>query len=148
MGSIQITIVIAYFALLTTLILYLRRSKTFEDFAVASRSIPGLIIFGTLSANFIGPGYTMGLTAKGFTDGYVWFFIFSAFSIQTLLVGLVIAPKLPKFTSAYTVGDVMGYYYGTLAKIITGIISVFFCAGIVAVVAKAGGLTFNVFTGI
>jgi len=81
----------------------------------------------------------MGLANKAAASGYVWFFIFLAFSLQTLLVGYFIAPRLRSFPKAYTIGDIMGYRYGKLVKYISGALSILLCAGIVGAIANASG---------
>jgi len=118
------------------------------DYAVGSRQIPGGIIFATLSATFIGPGYVMGLANKAADKGYIWLLIFLAFSLQTILVGFFVAPKLRQFEGAYTLGDVMGKRYGRLVQLISGILSVLLCAGLVGAISKASGDIISGFTGI
>jgi len=147
MTTIDWLILVIYFALILYFILRIRKARTVDDFAVGSRQIPKGIIFATISANFIGPGYSMGLVNKAANSGIIWFFIFAAFSLQTVLVGIFLAPKINKFSKAYTVGDVMGYRYGKLAKIFTGIMSFAYCAGVVGLIAKASGEIIHGLTG-
>lgn len=139
---------IVYFIGLVGIVLFTRKARSMEDFAVGSRQIPGGIIFATLSATFIGPGYSMGLANKAGYNGYIWLLIFLAFSLQTLLVGYFVAPRLRQFQNAYTLGDVMGYRYGKLVKIISGILSVALSAGFVGVIAKAAGDIISSITGL
>ncbi len=128
------------------------RSRFFKismsQYAVDNRSIAGYIVFFSLAASFIGPGYTIGIAEQGFLHGFNYLLILIAFTAQTLLVGYFIAPKLRKYDGAYTVGDIMGYHYGRSTRFITGIISLLFCAGIVGVIARVGGLLMQNFFGI
>lgn len=140
-------IFVGYFLALIGIAFYSRISKSMEEFAVGSRSIPAGVIFATLSATFIGPGYTMGLANKAGSDGYVWLFIFLAFSLQTIFVGYYLAPKLNKFNGAYTIGDIMGLRYGKNVKIITGVISVAVTTGIFGIFVKAYGDIIHYATG-
>ncbi|MBK9317794.1 MAG: hypothetical protein IPM91_02410 [Bacteroidetes bacterium] len=121
----------------------IKRAKSIEDFAVGSRQIPSSIVFASLAANAIGPGYSMGLANKAAADGYIWFVIFLAFSLQTLLVGYFVAPRLRAFSNAYTIGDIMGYRYGKLVKYISGLLSILLCAGFVGAIANASGNIIN-----
>jgi SSS family solute:Na+ symporter len=140
MIGIDWVMLILYFVVLIFMGITAARScKTMDDFAIAGHKVPATVIFATLSASFIGAGYTMGTAAKGFSSGIGFLLIICAFSIQTTLVGIFIAPRLREYENAYTIGDVMGYHYGPLAKLLTGIISLIFCAGIVGVVARASG---------
>ena len=65
-----------YLALTFLVVVYARSAKSFKEFAVGGRQIPGAILFATLSATIIGPGYSMGLANKASQDGYIWFTIY------------------------------------------------------------------------
>ena len=147
MSIIDWIVLVAYLLTIIYFIFKIKKAKTVDDFAVGSRQIPKGIIFATLSANFIGPGYSMAIVNNAASTGIIWFFIFAAFSLQTILIGKYVAPKITQFTKAYTVGDVMGYKYGKVAKIFTGIMSFAFCAGVVGVISKAAGEIVNGLTG-
>lgn len=147
MSVIDWIVLVIYFAAITFFVIKIRKAKTIADFAVGSRQIPKGILFATLSATFIGPGYSMGLVNKAADSGIMWFFIFLAFSLQTVLVGFFIAPKISKFTDAYSIGDVMGLKYGKTIKIVTGILSIAYCAGVVGIISKASGFIINGLTG-
>ena len=149
MFGIDWVMMVLYFVILVFMgIAAMRSLKTMDDFAIAGHKVPSIVVFATLSASFIGAGYTMGTAAKGFIAGIGFLFIIGAFSIQTTLVGIFVAPKLREYENAYTIGDVMGYHFGPLARLLTGIISVIFCIGIVGVVARASGFVINSLTGI
>jgi len=148
MQNFDWVVLVVYFIGMIGIVLLNRKARTMSDFAVGSRQIPGSIIFATLSATFIGPGYSMGLANKAGEIGYIWLMIFFAFSLQTLLVGYFVAPKLRQFNKAYTLGDVMGYRYGKLVKIISGVLSVALSAGFVGVIAKASGDIISSITGL
>jgi len=90
----------------------------------------------------------MGLANKAADKGYIWLIVFLAFSLQTILIGYFVAPKLRQFSKAYTLGDVMGYRYGKLVKVISGIMSVVLSAGFVGAIAKASGDIISAFTGL
>jgi SSS family solute:Na+ symporter len=147
MAILDWIIVVAYFMVLAFFIFKINRARTVEDFAVGSRQIPKGIIFATLSANFIGPGYSMVMVNNAASTGLIWFFILMAFSIQTVVVGIFIAPKITQFKKAYTIGDVMGYKYGKGVKIFTGLLSFAYCAGVVGLVSKASGEIIHGLTG-
>ncbi len=148
MQTLDYIIIAIYFIGLLAIILMIQRAKTIEDFAVGSRQIPSSIVFASLAANAIGPGYSMGLANKAAANGYVWFYIFLAFSLQTLLIGYFVAPRLRSFSKAYTIGDIMGYRYGKLVKYISGLLSILLCAGFVGAIANASGSIINTVFGI
>ncbi|MBI9019442.1 MAG: hypothetical protein JEZ07_19510 [Phycisphaerae bacterium] len=141
-------VIAIYFLLMMVIVPIVRKAKTMHEFAVGSKQIPGSILFATLSATCIGPGYSMGLANKAADKGYVWLLIFFFFSLQTILIGCFVAPKLRQFRNAYTLSDIMGIRYGKLVKLISGIFSVALCAGFVGVIAKASGDIISSITGI
>jgi SSS family solute:Na+ symporter len=147
MNWIDIIVLVLYFIGLIFLAYKIKKAKTFDDFSLGSREIPTSLIFASLSATIIGPGYSMGLANKAAENGYIWLVVFLAFTLQTILVGSLIAPKMRKFKNAYTLGDIMGRRYGKAVQLISGILSVLLCAGFVGAIAKASGDIVSEFTG-
>jgi SSS family solute:Na+ symporter len=135
MGTIDWIVIIGLFLITSSIVVYVRKARTIRDFAICSQKIPG-------------PGYSMGIANKASSEGYIWLIIFFAFSLQTILVGYFIAPKLRRFSSAMTLADVMGIRYGKLVKLISGILSVAITAGFVGVIAKATGEMLSFLTGV
>lgn len=133
-----------YFALLVLIgVQTLRRVRTADDFAVAGNRIIWPVFFGSLAASFLGGGASLGNAGSTFTDGYVYLFAFFAFAIQTLLVGAFVAPRLKRYVGAHTVGDVMEHHYGRPARLLTGLLSLGLCAGILGAQALAIGTVVN-----
>jgi solute:Na+ symporter, SSS family len=138
-----------YFALLIVIGLQtIRRIETPEDFAVAGNRIIWPVFFGSLAASFLGGGSSLGNAGETFKDGYVYMFAFFAFAIQTVLVGYFVAPRLKRYANAQTVGDIMENHYGSTARLLTGILSVAVCAGILGAQALAVGTIFNTILGV
>lgn len=142
------TVIAAYFLGLVFFGVIVRRIRNFGDYAVGGRSVPGIMIFASLSATYIGPGYTMGFASKGFASGWLFFFVALAFTAQTVLTAFFIAPRLHGFKDCYTVGDVIGNAHGKYAHIVTGMISTLLCIGFAAIMAKVGGLVLEAATGL
>lgn len=125
-----------------------RRVKSFEEYAVAGRSYSTFVVFATLSASFIGGGFTMGNAEKVFTLGIVSIVTLWGFSLKEILVAKIIAPRISAFPNAISVGDVMQRDYGRMGKIVTGIFSLLLCAGILGAQIGGMGYMFNLFLGI
>lgn len=124
-----------------------RRVKSFEEFAVAGRSYSAFVVFATLSASFIGGGFTMGNSEKVFIIGIVNVLALWGFSLKEILVAKFIAPRIGAFPDAISVGDVMERDFGRTGKIITGIFAVLLCAGILGAQIGGMGYMFNLFLG-
>jgi len=122
-----------------------RKVKDLSQFSVAGRSFGSFIIFATLSASFIGGGFSMGNAEKVFLFGIVNIFALWGFSIKEILVAKYIAPHMDNYKTAISVGDIMEKHYGKISKVITGVFSVIVCAGILGAQIGSIGYIFNVF---
>jgi len=122
--------------------------KTLSDFSVSHRSYGSMVIFATLSASFIGGGFSFGNAEKVFLFGIVNIVALWGFSLKAILVARFIALRTGNFPGVISVGDLMDRGYGKSARIISGFFSVFLCAGIVGAQVGAMGDIFDVFLGI
>ncbi|MDV3125048.1 sodium:solute symporter family protein [Mycobacterium sp. 21AC1] len=144
MAPIDWALLTGYFALLVVIgIQTMKRIKNPDDFAVAGNRIVWPVFFGSLAAAFLGGGASIGIAGATMRDGYVYMFAFCAFGIQTVLVGLFIAPRLKNYRGAHTLGDVMDEHYGKPARIVTGVLSLALCSGILGAQALAIGTVVN-----
>lgn len=141
-------IVIILFALLYFgFIIYTRQKGDFAEFSVAGRSLGVFLIFASISASFIGPAMTMGLSRNGFTNGLFLIFIASLTGVSMMISAFVFAPRIrEKFTDSYSIGDVIGgkkshNHYSV--KILVGIISAFGMVAVTTAMAYAGGELIN-----
>ena len=125
-----------------------RGVKNIEQYSVVNRSYSSWIIFATLSASFIGGGFSIGNAEKVNLFGIVYIFALFGFSLKEILVAKFIAPQIGKFPNAISVGDIMETNYGKVGKVVTGVFSVAVCSGIVGAQVGGIGYIFNVFLGI
>lgn len=138
-----------YFALLILIgVQTMRRVSTADDFAVAGNRIIWPVFFGSLAAAFLGGGASLGVAGATMRDGYVYMLAFAAFGLQTFLVGLFVAPRLKNYRGAHTLGDVMHEHYGRPARVVTGVLSVALCTGILGAQALAVGTVVNATLGL
>ena len=122
--------------------------KSLRDFSVSHRSYGTFVIFATLSASFIGGGFSTGNAEKVFLWGIVNIVALWGFSLKEILVAAFIAPRMDRFPNAISTGDIMAHAYGKVGKMVTGVFSLLLCAGIVGAQVGAMGIIFNVFLGI
>lgn len=136
-------VVAAYLVVLTFVALRARAARRFSDFSLAGRALPLALVFGSLAATYVGPGFSIGFVGRGFKSGFLFLGIGLAYSIQNILVGLLIAPRLRALKDCHTLGDAIGQKYDRKCQVVAGLISVGLCAGFAAVMARAGGVVVN-----
>ncbi len=116
-----------------------------KDYAVAGKSFGSLIIFATLSASFIGGGFSLGNAEKVFLIGISNIVALWGFSLKELLVAKYIAPHMIKYPNAISVGDIIEHHYGKNAKVFTGVFGLMLCSGILGAQVGAMGYIFDLF---
>lgn len=144
---LDLAAVAGYFILMAVLGFFTRRTKTFSEFAVGKHSVPAVMVFASLAATIVGPGFSVGVTSKSWEQGFLFYFLVVAFSLQILITGLLFAPRLAQHRDCTTLGDVMRKRYGRFAHLLTGILSVGLCVGLTAIMGKVGGSTLHMITG-
>ena len=145
--ALDIAGIIFYFVATAVFAYFTRRTRSFSEFSVGNRRVPAMMIFASLAATIIGPGFSVGFTGKGYTSGYLFYFLALTYGLQTVLVGLFFAPRLTQFKDCHTIGDVMHHRYGRLTHLLTGIVSVGLCIGFTAVMGKIAGELLHSITG-
>ena len=68
---LSVTVVVSYLILLSFVAVRARTAHEFEEFSLAKRSIPLALIFGSLAATYVGPGFSIGFVGKGFHSGFL-----------------------------------------------------------------------------
>jgi SSS family solute:Na+ symporter len=146
-NAFDIAGIVAYF-LVTAVFAYLvRRTRSFSEFSVGSRKVPAAMVFASMAATYIGPGFSVGFTSKGYSSGYMFYILAMTYPLQTILVAFFFAPRLSRFRDCHTIGDVIAKKYGKFSQFLAGIISVGLCIGFTAVMGKIGGELLHSVTG-
>jgi SSS family solute:Na+ symporter len=122
-----------------------RKIQDLQEYAVAGRSYSDLIVFATLSASFIGGGFSMGNAEKVFQISIVNIVALWGFSLKEILVATCIAPRIGQFPGVISVGDIMERNFGRLGKMVSGVFAMILCAGILGAQVGAIGYIFNLF---
>ncbi len=115
-----------------------KSNKTLKEFAVSNSDFGTFFIFTTLSASFIGGGFSLGNAAKVYSEGIYYSVMLLGFSLQIILVSLLVVPHISKHVNAISVGDIIEPCYGKSGRITGGILSFCSCAGILG--AQIGGM--------
>lgn len=144
---LDLAAVAGYFVLMGVLGYFTRRTRTFSEFATGKHSVPAVMVFASLAATIVGPGFSVGVSSKSWDQGFLFYFLAVTFSIQILITGLLFAPRLAQHRDCNTLGDVMRKRYGAFSHLLTGILSVGLCVGFTAIMGKVGGSMLHMITG-
>lgn len=137
---LSVAVVAVYALVLTFVAVRARAAREFAEFSLARRALPLALVFGSLAATYVGPAFSIGFVGKGFESGFLFLVVGLAYSVQNILVGLLVAPRLRGLADCHTLGDAIGQKYDRKCQVVAGLISVGLCAGFAAVMAKAGGV--------
>ncbi len=136
-----------YFVLLSICGYFTRRSRNFSDYAVGRHTVPAMMIFASLAAAIIGPGFSVGSAGQAYQIGFLFYFLCLSYAVQTIVVGRFVAPRLTAHRDCSTLGDVMRKCYGPLAQTLTGFICIGLLVGFTAVMGRIGGEMLSEMTG-
>ncbi|OHB68680.1 MAG: hypothetical protein A2Y77_12115 [Planctomycetes bacterium RBG_13_62_9] len=138
--ALSVALVIGYFTVLGFVALRARAAREYAEFSLARQALPLALIFGSLCAAYVGPGFSIGFVGRGFHSGLLFLCVGLAYACQNILVGIFIAPRLRSLTDCHTLGDAIGQKYNRACQVLAGVISVGLCAGFAAVMANAAGV--------
>lgn len=128
-------------------ILFTRKKGNFEEYSVAGRGLGFFLIFSSLCASFIGPGWSMGLVREGFSTGMFMAYLLPFCGLGLMLVGIILVPRIrDKFNDIYSIGDLVGglkSHNHKLVRLATGIFSLLFFGSITVAMSYAGGELIN-----
>lgn len=137
---VSVALVAGYVVVLTFVAVRARAVREYAEFSLARRALPLVLIFGSLCATYVGPGFSIAFVGRGFHSGYLFLLVGLAYSVQNILVGVLVAPRLRALKDCHTLGDAIGQKYNRRCHVLAGIISVGLCTGLAAVMAKAGSV--------
>jgi SSS family solute:Na+ symporter len=140
---LSVAVIVTYVAVLTFVAVRARAAREFAEFSLARRALPLALVFGSLAATYVGPGFSFVFVGRGFESGFLFLGIGLAYSVQNILVGLLVAPRLRRLKDCHTLGDAIGQKYDRKCQILAGIISVCVCTFFAAVMAHAGKVVLN-----
>ena len=137
---VSVALVVGYVVVLTFVAVRARAVREYAEFSLARRILPLALIFGSLCATYVGPGFSIAFVGRGFNSGFLFLLVGLAYSLQNILVGVLVAPRLRALNDCHTLGDAIGQKYDRRCHILAGVISVGLCTGFAAVMAKAGSV--------
>lgn len=145
----DVLIVVAYLAFMVLWgLLQARRASAGGEFSGKARGQGAFMVFASMTASFIGGGFSFGLASRAFSGGVGHVLALWGFSAGTVLVGLFVAPKLQKFRGCASVGSLMGRAYGHAARVAVGTLAALFCCAVLGAQLRAMGLLFGAWLGL
>lgn len=145
--NIDLLIILSYLLIIFFTGLFAGRNiVNLKDYAIANHSYSSFVLFATLSASFIGGGFSFGNADTVFQKGIGPATALWGFSLMIILVSIFIAPKVSKFAGCISAGDIMSKNYGKLGQITAGILGALVCMGILGAQVGAMGAVFETFT--
>lgn len=147
---VDFAIVIAYLTaiVVTGLVVSRKKIKNLKEFSLSSEKYGTFVLVATLSAAFIGGGFSTGNAAKVAQAGIGNIFALYGFSVAVILIGKYVVPNIKSFDNVSSTGEIMGKCYGENARIFTGIFAFIVCSGILGAQISAMSYIFNVFLGL
>ena len=90
LGTLDLAVLLLYFAVVVGLgYAAMRKTKRFDDYAVAGRRLPVVFLFATMAATATGGAATVGRASQAYQAGIVIFAATIGFVLNQLLSGLV-----------------------------------------------------------
>lgn len=123
--SIQISIVLVYFVLVTLIGLWSsRKARNSDSFLLAGRGMGTLLCAAAMAGEWIGGTSTIGIAEGGFRYGIssAWYTVANAFG--TVILALTLA-KLYRRSNSFTVIGFMERYYDVKTRRIAAVVLAF-----------------------
>ena len=118
-----------------------REIHTVDDYTVAGRQMPWIVVLATTAATMVGGGASVGFVGKCYTIGIAAAVVTCAWHLQLIFTGLFLAPRL-RGMGLVTVAQYIDRHYGELARriaVVSG--AVFLVGALVAQMAAMGKVT-------
>ena len=147
--SVQFYFVVGYLLLMVGVSIYLNRQKvkSSDDFAVAGRKLPMIILVGTLLATWCGGGGISGSAGMIYSQGPLFGILLFSGAPIGMIVLYFISGAVRKSTT-YTIPELFELRYGSMARNLAAICIILAYVGTTASQFKAAGNIFMLTSGI
>ncbi|XWN35542.1 MAG: ATP-binding protein [Roseivirga sp.] len=126
-------IVYAFLATILFAGLYVGRDiKDMDDYALTGKSYNLLTLVFTFLATALGSSLTTRMSASIFTDGIIMVVASLGNILSSLFVAFYIIPRAVTPKGSMSIAEMMGHFYGSKVRTITGVIGTVYCVGIMA----------------
>jgi SSS family solute:Na+ symporter len=139
---------IVIFCVFMALTLYIgiregRHVKDLQTFALHRHSYSSFALISTLVASFIGGGVLLGTAEKAFLHGIGPLIVLFGYILQLWITAAFLAPRLSRFNYSLSTGDIMRYAYGQWAGVLSGLLWLGYCSGVIVLQLSAMGRLFS-----
>jgi SSS family solute:Na+ symporter len=124
-----------------------RQVRTSEDYTLAGRDLPWIVVLATTAATMIGGGASVGIVGNVWKVGIAAALITIAWHLQLIFTGLWVAPQL-RGMNLITVGDFIGLKFGPLARALAVVNCLIFLVGAMTAQLVAMGSVTEQFLGL
>ena len=124
------------------------RVKGAGDFATGGKQRGLFVVFASLSAAFIGGGFSTGNAAECYSYGVANIIGLCGFSVAQIIIGGFILPRARIPEGAQSPGSLVGAAYGRAAQVTAGVCSILLSAGLIAAQVAAIGNIFSALLGV
>jgi SSS family solute:Na+ symporter len=146
---IDLTIVGVF--LLITLVIGIWHGRGIKDlttFSIAERNYTTAVLVATVTATYLGGESALGSAEETFKYGIFFMIAYCGDVAYSLIIALVVAPRIDKYRNCISIGDMIEKSYGKTAKIITGITGTLKCITTLGGQVSAIGYVSHYFLGL
>ena len=145
---IEYTMLAAYLVLLLWIgVRSARRVRSSDDYTLAGRDVPWIVVLATTAATMLGGGASVGMVSEVGRIGIAAAFVTCGWHLQLIFTGMFVAPRL-RGLNLITVGDYIHDKFGPLARELAVVNSVVFLVGALAAQMAAIGTMTNIILGV
>jgi len=124
---------------------YSRGIKNIKEYAIGNRNFSTATIAATILATWIGAGvFSMNIIGS-YKEGLYYIIPALGNGLMFIIIGSFFAIRMAEFLGALSIAEVMGNMYGKHVRLISSVMSIFFCVGTVAIQFKVSANILQLF---
>ena len=149
--AFTLILVLVYFASMIAVGFYYRKkenvSRSSDDYILAGRRAPLLIVAGSFFATIVSTGTLVGYAGSGYSFGISAYWSGGVFMTASMFAGLWVVPRL-RALGITTVPQIFEKYFGAKHRVIALILSLGRDLGVTASILLVLGQIFNIMFGL
>lgn len=147
MGTIDIAIIILYFAVIAGVGIYgARRATNSEEYLVAGRNLSLFMYLGCLAAVILGGASTIGTARLGYEFGISGIWMVGAIGTGVIFLGIFLTKKISQF-KVLTISEMLEKRYNKETRLVSAIVATIYTLMLTVVQMIGIGSLLNVWLG-